>query len=426
MNTSRRNLLMGGLGCLGALSASFASPRAGMAGGAAASGKNLIVVFVNGGWDITYAFDTKEGVSTIDAPVGKARKVGGLTIHDDASRPVTRAFFEQHGELCTIVNGIQVQSINHPDCSKRMLTGTASETNPDFGAIAAYELGKDLPAPYLALGATAYTGPLGSIAVRTGTLTQVKGLMDPDLGFPTMGNTRFAPNADEAGLIDRYVHARVERERATRGALGYNARRLDDFVSSLDRGERFKKFQDAFPPDLSFSLDLRVQSDIALRAIQEGLSHSVHLEGAFAGWDTHVENEYQSLLHEDLFDVLAQLATQLKTRPGKAAGNKMIDETVVAVVSEMGRTPLMNDEGGKDHWPVTSALFFGGGLAGSRVLGATGDKLQAVTVDYQTGKPSDTGNLLQYSNIVAGLLDAVGVDSSSYLEHTEPFHALMA
>lgn len=426
MNTSRRSLLMGGLGALGAAGASFMSPRTGVAGGSAPAGKNLIVVFVNGGWDITYAFDTKAGVATIDAPVGKARKVGGVTIHDDASRPVTRAFFEQHGELCTIVNGIQVQSINHPDCSKRMLTGTASETNPDFAAIAAYELGKELPAPYLALGATAYTGPLGSIAVRTGTLTQVKGLMDPDLGFPTMGNTRFAPSPDEAELIDRYVHARVERERATRGALGYNARRLDDFVASLDRGERFKKFQDAFPPDFSFSLDLRVQSDIALRAIQEGLSHSVHLEGGFAGWDTHTENGYQSLLHEDLFDVLAQLATQLKTRPGKSAGSKMIDETVVAVVSEMGRTPMLNDEGGKDHWPVTSAMFFGGGLLGARTLGATGDKLQAVTVDYETGKPSAAGNMLQYSNIVAALLQAVGVDPANYLDNTEPFHALLA
>lgn len=414
------------LGGLGALGASLLSPRAGVAGGAAAKGKNLIVVFVNGGWDITYAFDSKASIATIDAPAGKARKVGGVTIHDDASRPVTRAFFEQHGELCTIVNGIQVQSINHPDCSKRMLTGTASETNPDFAAIAAYELGRDLPAPYLALGATAYTGPLGSIAVRTGTITQVKGLMDPDLGFPTLGNARFIPNPKETKLVDQYVRARVERERATRGAQGYNARRLDDFVASLDRGERFKKFQDAFPPDLSFSLDLRVQSDIALRAIQEGLSHSVHLEGGFAGWDTHTTNEYQAVLHEDLFDVLSQLASELKTRPGKAAGSKMIDETVVAVVSEMGRTPMLNMDGGKDHWPVTSAMFFGGGLSGARVLGATGDKLQALTVDYDTGKPSSAGNVVQYSNIVAALLESVGVDAANYLDNTEPFHALLA
>lgn len=424
MALSRRSLMMGGLG---ALSAGLLSKARSVNAEATRSPKNLIVVLVYGGWDVTYLFDPKPGLATVDVAAGETQIVGGLPIFTHASRPSSRAFFEAHGHTATVVNGIQVQSINHPDCTKRILTGTASESNPDVAAIAAYELAADLPAPYLVLGPTAYTGPLASIAARTGTLTQVKGLLDPALALPRADTSypRFYPDAAEASLIGDYVKARAERERATRGAAGYNARRVDDFVRSLDRGESLKSFAGAFGDDFSFTLDLRVQIDVALRAIQEGLSQSVHLEATFAPWDTHAGNDLQAVLFEDLMDALKLLADELTSRPGKQAGSRMIDETVVAVVSEMSRTPKLNEALGKDHWPVTSALFFGGGLPGGRSLGATGDNLEALPVDFTTGAPSTEGTIVQYSNLVSSLLGAVGVDPAGYLPNVEPFHALV-
>jgi hypothetical protein len=424
MAMNRRNMLMGGLG---ALTAGLVSAGRSARAEGTRPPKNLLVVLVYGGWDVSYLFDPKPGLSTIDVPAGALQTVGGVPIFADASRPASRAFFEAYGGVSTVVNGIQVQSINHPDCTKRILTGTASETNPDVGAIAAYELAADLPAPYLVLGPTAYTGPLASIAARTGTLTQVKGLMDPTLAFPPPEGSvaRFAPDANEASLIAEYVKARAERERKTRGQLGYNARRVDDFVRSLDRGDALKGFAGAFGDDFSFTLEIRVQIHIALRALQEGLSHTVHLEQSFAPWDTHAGNELQAVLFEDLMDALKTLGDELASRPGKAAGSKMLDETVVAVVSEMSRTPKLNAEMGKDHWPVTSALFFGGGITGGRSLGATGENLEALPIDLATGAASEGGTILQYSNLVAGLLGAVGVDAAAYLPNAEPFHALL-
>ncbi len=423
MTLSRRTMMMGGLGALGA--GLWGAARAQRAEAAAAP-KNLIVILVYGGWDVTYALDPKPGLATVDVPEGTVATVGGLPIFDHASRPSTRAFFEAWGSSTTIVNGISVQSINHPDCTKRILTGTASETNPDVGAIAAYELARDLPAPYLVLGPTAYTGPLASIAARTGTLTQVRGLMDPALALPAADGSvpRFTPDATESSLITEYVKARAERERAVRGAAGYNARRVDDFVRSLDRGESLKGFAGAFGEEFSFTLDLRVQIDIALRALSEGLSHAVHLEQTFAQWDTHVANDLQAVLLEDMMGALGTLADELAARPGKNAGSRMLDETVVAVVSEMSRTPKLNADMGKDHWPVTSAMFFGGGIPGGRVLGGTGNGLEALPMDLATGTPGGGETVLQYSNLVAGLLDAVGVDPAGYLPNVEPFHAL--
>jgi uncharacterized protein (DUF1501 family) len=424
MNLSRRQWLSGAFGAVGA--GLWGMKRSG-AEAQQRSPKNLILLFVQGGWDITYTFDPKPGLSTIDAPEGAIQEVGGLPIFAHASRPKTRAFFEAHGGVTTIVNGIQVQSINHPDCAKRILTGTASETNPDVGAMTAYELGRELPAPYLALGPNAFPGHLGSIAVRTGAVSQIQGLIDPARAFPPAdsGHQRFAPSPAEAALIEAHVRAGAERVRATRGQTGYNTRRVDDFLASLDRGERFKRFEAAFPAELSFALDLSVQTGIAVRALREGLSHSVQCEATFFGFDTHQGNEAQGPLGEALFEALSGLVDELGQTPGKASGKTMLEETVVVVASEMGRTPKLNEAGGKDHWPVTSALVVGGDLPGGRVLGGTGDGLEALPIDMQTGAVVSDGTLLSYSNFAAGILEAVGVEASSYLSNTEALHALV-
>ena len=52
----------------------------------------------------------------------------------------------------------------------------------------------------------------------------------------------------------------------------------------------------------------------------------------------------------------------------------MLDDTLVVVLSEHGRTPKMNKAkgGGRDHWSQAySAVFAGGGVARGRVVGKT-------------------------------------------------------
>ena len=47
------------------------------------------------------------------------------------------------------------------------------------------------------------------------------------------------------------------------------------------------------------------------------------------------------------------------------------DQTYVLVGSDFGRTPSYNNENGKDHWNVTSALVAGPGIAGNRAIGGS-------------------------------------------------------
>jgi uncharacterized protein DUF1501 len=426
MSFTRRMLIQSGLGALALAGMSFKAKRAKAA--SLSKPRKLIIVFNAGGWDTTYAFDPKPGLTTIDAPEGNDRRIGDMRIWADTSRPNVTTFFERYGSIAAIANGVQMMSFVHPDCWKRVLTGTPDDSKPDVGAICAWELGRDLPTPYLVLGKLAYTGPLAAIAARAGETKQIIGLLDRRLSLPPIASERARLptelTSSERGLIEKYVTARAERERAVRGARGYNKARIDDFVSSIDRAGSLKKFTSEFG-GREPTFDLDTQAELAAKALGGGLCQAALLQSN-EGWDTHSNNDAQGGSQDRLFSSLTKLADTLTTQPGTTAGSKLVDETVVAVISEMGRTPKLNADKGKDHWPVTSALVFGAGVRGGKVYGGTDDGLLAKNMDLVSGEVTDSGVQLQFGNLAAGILALAGVDPSPYLGSVEAFHAWMA
>lgn len=84
-------------------------------------------------------------------------------------------------------------------------------------------------------------------------------------------------------------------------------------------------------------------------------------------WDTHftcfpsLENDL--IPHADR--AFSALVTDLEERG-------LLDTTLVIMMGEMGRTPRINKEAGRDHWSAAqSVLFAGGGIEPGRVIGAT-------------------------------------------------------
>jgi hypothetical protein len=123
---------------------------------------------------------------------------------------------------------------------------------------------------------------------------------------------------------------------------------------------------------------------------------------AGSGWDTHWEH-YPRMKNELMpgFDRgLSGLITDLEARG-------MLDDTLVLVLSEHGRTPKMNNAkgGGRDHWSQAySALLAGGGVARGRVVGKT-DKI-AGTVAERPVSPKD---------ILATAYHLLGIDPETTL-----------
>jgi len=61
----------------------------------------------------------------------------------------------------------------------------------------------------------------------------------------------------------------------------------------------------------------------------------------------------------------AALISDLETRG-------LLDRTLVVFLTEFGRTPKINPNGGRDHWGAAGSIFFaGGGVRGGQVIGAT-------------------------------------------------------
>jgi uncharacterized protein (DUF1501 family) len=378
--------------------------------------RRLVVVFNSGGWDPTYALDPKPGVGGIDGPDGAVTHYGDLEILTDPSRPNIATFFAAHASISTVVRGLQVNSVAHPDASRRVLTGVAADGAPDIAAITSAVHGADLPAPYLILGRTAYSGPYASLAARTGSINQIVTLLDPIYSLPPIGGPLIphVPSDLEEDLVRAHVLARAERELA---AAGDNTR-VQDFIASLQRGDLLRDIGDIGEVEFDRSFDAQIE--LAVEALGRGLCHSVQLETG--DWDTHTQNAAQGPRHDEFFAALKKLVDALATRAGTSQGSKLLDETTVVVVSELGRTPRLNAEQGKDHWPVTAALLVGSGVTG-RTIGATTDDLAGATIDLTTGAPKNDGKPLLYSNFVAGVLELAGVDPDEHID-AEPLHAL--
>ena len=84
------------------------------------------------------------------------------------------------------------------------------------------------------------------------------------------------------------------------------------------------------------------------------------------GWDTHANNfEQVRELCEAIDGPWAALMDDLKS-------SGLYDETIVLWLGEFGRTPTINANRGRDHFPaVTPAVIGGGGIPGGRVIGKT-------------------------------------------------------
>tara|TARA_R110002020_G_scaffold126312_2_gene284026 strand:+ start:919 stop:2130 length:1212 start_codon:yes stop_codon:yes gene_type:complete len=120
------------------------------------------------------------------------------------------------------------------------------------------------------------------------------------------------------------------------------------------------------------------------------------------GWDTHVDNftKLDSKLKE-LDDALSALILDLESEG-------LLDNTLISLTTDFGRTPRINVNSGRDHHPKCySALMIGAGVNGGTVIGESDKK--AINV---TSKPYTVADL---NRTVAHL---VGIDVEE--EHFSP------
>jgi uncharacterized protein (DUF1501 family) len=108
---------------------------------------------------------------------------------------------------------------------------------------------------------------------------------------------------------------------------------------------------------------------LATRLVEAGVRFATV---SFGGWDTHTDNFKR--LKDTL---LPQLDTGLAGLFSTLASKGLLESTSVFVTGEFGRTPKINQRGGRDHWArAMFCLMAGGGMKGGQVIGESNDKGQ--------------------------------------------------
>ena len=114
------------------------------------------------------------------------------------------------------------------------------------------------------------------------------------------------------------------------------------------------------------------------------------------GWDVHF-NCFPAL-QGDLIPpadrAFAALVTDLEQRG-------MLDSTLVVMMGEMGRTPRINAQAGRDHWSMAQCILFaGGGTKPGRIIGAT---------DHQAAAPTELP--ISVGDLRHTIMTLLGIDS---------------
>ena len=121
---------------------------------------------------------------------------------------------------------------------------------------------------------------------------------------------------------------------------------------------------------------------LARRLVEAGVALVTvywHYEGPFdsPSWDTH-ENNFRHLRERLMPPADRAFAALLDDLSGRG----LLADTLVVWMGEFGRSPLINRQGGREHWPhVQSVVLAGAGVRGGTVFGSS---------DRQGGYPAES------------------------------------
>jgi uncharacterized protein (DUF1501 family) len=397
----RRSFLRGAA----ATFALLAAPRT--FGGTGTRSKRFVFVFAEGGWDPLCAFAPKFSSPLIQMGAGSAPiSIGNFKLVDHPNRAAVKTFFTNHHARTLMVNGLSTRSVSHEVCTEVALTGSSSGATPDFPSLIANPSAA-LPVPSLVLSGPSFPAALESLVSRSGDSGQLAALASGTF-FTTV-------DKPASRLISAPAQARVDAVVRKRAA-GY-----DDLDAALGRAASLKQLQGSI--DL-YAPDLQHQVDAAVAALGKGLSRCISIGTGFV-FDTHFDITLQDDQFSLLFAQLDRLVTSLGTT-ASPDGGMLADDTHVVVLSEMGRTPKLNQSGGRDHWPFTTALVIGPGVTGDRCVGDFDDNYVGVGLDPATGNTAPGTLGVSAASFGATLLVLAGIDPKPALPTATPVPGLLA
>lgn len=164
---------------------------------------------------------------------------------------------------------------------------------------------------------------------------------------------------------------------------------------------------------------------LALKLLKSDLTTSISLKWASGqglyDFDTHNDAESHFPYLRGTLDQIGRFLGEMSLTPSSTPGKTLLDDTLVLVMSEFGRT--WNRDGGTDHWPSTSVIFAGGNsfLSPNRMVGgyATMQNVSAgfpgymgepVPMKAEDGRVMSTPRPPQSRDVIFTALKMFGID----------------
>jgi uncharacterized protein (DUF1501 family) len=359
---SRRTALLGGVGGLaGALASRLFSPSEALADPPRPKPRATacIVLWLNGGPSQLDTFDPKPGSKNGGSFKAIKTRIKGV----EFSEHLPQLAAEAHH--LAVLRGMTSKEGNHQRARYLLHTGYAPNPtviHPALGAWVSEEVGSrdsELPS-FISIGGPSQGA--GFLGVQHGPFFVPRAAAPQNTAPPrNVDDTRF----DRRRAALDQMEAQFLAESGEQQVQG----RRDVYAQTIRmmRSPRLKVFDVSDEPEkvrkAYGDTDFGRGCLAARRLVESGVKL---VEVVLDGWDTHKDGFSKiTTLSQSLDAGMAALLRDLDER-------KLLGSTLVACMGEFGRTPRINENEGRDHYPQAwSALLAGGGIRGGVAHGQT-------------------------------------------------------
>lgn len=303
--------------------------------------------------------------------------------HDRASFYLRTGYQAQGGIQYPSLGSLVCREGDDPESA---LPGFVSVASPRLASDSSYGAGYLGPqfAPMI-VGNTSNFADYDNPDIRSGTALRVPEILPP----ASIGAAQYRGRTDllaalQTGFAARHPGVGVDTiQSAQRRALRLAASPL---TKTFDLSEERESLRN------EYGMNLFGQGCLLARRLVEQRVPMIEL--TLGGWDTHIEN----------FSSVRMLSRALdqgwSTLMRDLADRGLLDSTLIVWMGEFGRTPTINPQAGRDHFPTAwSTVLAGGGIRGGQVYGGTSADGTEIA-----DKPVSVPNLL------ATICSALGID----------------
>lgn len=380
-STSRRWFLRAGLGGLAGLSAPQLlrlQARAAEAGVGSKNGPRSVILFwLSGGPSHLDMWDPKPNAPDgIRGPFGTIpTKVPGVRFCEHLPRQAAMM------DKLTVIRSMDCSASDHTPITMQAGNPLARRTNdgrdgggyPSMGSVVARYRGPNDPTM------PAFVGLADSWASDVWGAGNLGSRYEPVKGNDLAGRFNLPPGVTIDRLNNRTEVLRkldlLKAQLDTSPVMDDLDRHGQTAVEMIRSGKAQRAFQlDKEDPKLrdAYGRDsLGTKALLARRLVESGVTF-VLVSGAWGYFDHHGDNVQWKGIEKGLKPLLPRVDQTLATLISDLEGRGLLDQTLVMMMGEFGRAPVINKEAGREHWlNVMSMVLAGGGLKHGQVIGST-------------------------------------------------------